>query len=64
MGDIKHYALNDQETGRDILNVILDKRSMRETDLFAFQIAIGISNPSGVMCSYNKINGDYACEND
>jgi beta-glucosidase len=64
MGDIKHYALNDQETGRDILNAILDKRSMRETDLFAFQIAIGISNPSGVMCSYNKINGDYACEND
>jgi beta-glucosidase len=64
MGDIKHYALNDQETGRDILNAMLDKRSMRETDLLAFQIAIGISDPSGVMCSYNKINGDYACEND
>ena len=64
MGDIKHYALNDQETGRNIMNVILDKRAMRETDLLAFQIAIGIANPSGVMCSYNKINGDYACEND
>lgn len=64
MGDIKHYVLNDQETGRDILNAILDKRSMRETDLLAFQIAIGISHPSGVMCSYNKVNGDYACEND
>jgi beta-glucosidase len=64
MGDIKHYALNDQETGRDIMNVILDKRAMRETDLLAFQIAIGIANPSGVMCAYNKINGDYSCEND
>jgi beta-glucosidase len=64
MGDIKHYALNDQETGRNIMNVILDKRAMRETDLLAFQIAIGIANPSGVMCSYNKIDGDYACEND
>src|SRR5450755_4211584 len=64
MGDIKHYALNDQETGRNILSAVIDKRSMRETDLLAFQIAIGIANPSGVMCAYNKINGDYSCEND
>ena len=64
MGDIKHYAFNDQETGRNILNVILDKRSMRETDLLAFQIAIKIAQPAGVMCSYNKVEGDWACEND
>ena len=64
MGDIKHYALNDQETGRNIVNVILDKRAMRETDLLAFQIALRISQAAGVMCSYNKVNGDYACEND
>jgi beta-glucosidase len=64
MGDIKHYAFNDQETGRNILNVILDKRAMRETDLLAFQIALKIAQPAGVMCSYNKVNGDYACEND
>jgi beta-glucosidase len=64
MGDIKHYALNDQETGRNILNVILDKRAMRETDLLAFQIAIKIAQPAGVMCAYNKVDGDYSCEND
>jgi beta-glucosidase len=64
MGDIKHYALNDQETGRNILSAVIDKRSMRETDLLAFQIAIGIAHPAGVMCAYNKINGDYSCEND
>jgi beta-glucosidase len=64
MGDIKHYAFNDQETGRNILNVMLDKRTMRETDLLAFQIALKIAEPAGVMCSYNKVNGDYACEND
>ena len=64
MGDIKHYALNDQETGRNTLNAIIDPRAMRETDLLAFQIAIGLANPAGVMCSYNRINGDYACEND
>jgi len=64
LGDIKHYALNDQETGRNIMNVILDKRAMRETDLLAFQIALKIAQPAGVMCSYNKVDGDYACEND
>jgi beta-glucosidase len=64
MGDIKHYAFNDQETGRNILNVVIDKKSMRESDLLAFEIAIGIANPAGVMCSYNKVNGDWACEND
>jgi beta-glucosidase len=64
MGDLKHYALNDQETGRNIGNVILDKRSMRETDLLAFEVAYRESQAAGVMCSYNKVNGDYACEND
>jgi beta-glucosidase len=64
MGDIKHYALNDQETGRTVVNVSMDKRALRESDLLAFQIAIGISEPAGVMCSYNKFEGDYACEND
>jgi beta-glucosidase len=64
MGDIKHYAMNDQETGRNILNAVLDKRSLRESDLLAFQIAIATAEPAGVMCSYNKLNGDYACEND
>jgi len=64
MGDIKHYAVNDQETGRNVLNALLDRRSLRETDLLAFQIAIGLAKPAGVMCSYNRLNGDYACEND
>jgi beta-glucosidase len=64
MGDIKHYALNDQETGRNTLNVMLDKKAMRESDLLAFEIAIGIAQPAGVMCSYNKVDGDWACEND
>jgi len=64
LGDIKHYALNDQETGRSIGNVLLDKRSMRETDLLAFEIGLRDSGAAGVMCSYNKVNGDWACEND
>jgi beta-glucosidase len=64
MNDIKHYALNDQETGRNVVNGLLNKKALRESDLLAFQIAIGISDPSAVMCSYNLYEGDHACEND
>jgi beta-glucosidase len=63
VGDIKHYAVNDQETGRNIVNVIISKRAMQESDLLAFHIGINIAHPGAVMCSYNRINGDYACEN-
>lgn len=61
--DTKHYAFNDQETGRNIGNVKLGKRAMRETDLLAFEIAVTEGQPAMVMCSYNKLNGDWACEN-
>ncbi len=64
MGDIKHYVLNDQETGRNTLNALLDRRALQESDLLAFNIAIKLANPAGVMCSYNRVNGDFACEND
>ena len=63
IGDLKHFAINDQETGRNIVNVIISKRAMQESDLLAFHIGIEIANPGAVMCSYNRINGDYACEN-
>ena len=64
IGDIKHYAFNDQETGRTIANVVLDERSMRESDLLAFEIGIKKGQPGMVMCAYNKVNGDWSCEND
>ena len=63
IGDIKHFAGNDQETGRNIGNVILSKRALRETDLLPFEIALRETDIGGVMCSYNKVNGDWACEN-
>jgi beta-glucosidase len=44
-------------------NVVLGVRAMRETDLLAFEIAIKTSGAGAVMCSYNRVNGDYACEN-
>jgi beta-glucosidase len=59
---VKHFALNDQETNRNTLNVNIDRAQARMSDLLAFQIAIEQSNPGSVMCSYNKVWGEHACE--
>jgi beta-glucosidase len=61
---LKHYAYNDQETGRNHLNVKINDAAGRMSDLLAFQIAIERGDPGSVMCSYNRVNGAYGCEND
>jgi beta-glucosidase len=63
IGDLKHFAVNDQESGRNSLNANISKRAMRETDLRAFEIALQISHAGAVMCAYNRVNGEFACEN-
>jgi beta-glucosidase len=60
---LKHYALNDQETSRTTLNVRIDDQAARTSDLLALQIAQEQGKPGSVMCSYNRVNGTYACEN-
>ena len=63
VGGIKHYALNDQETGRFTADVRVEERAARESDLLAFEIGVKDSNVQSVMCSYNLVNGVYACQN-
>ena len=60
---IKHYAMNDQETGRMVLDARIGEAAMRETDLLAFEMAIEGGRPGSVMCAYNQVNGAYACRN-
>jgi beta-glucosidase len=60
---IKHYVLNSQETGRTVLDARMAEAPLRESDLLAFEIAIADGKPGSVMCAYNRVNGDYACEN-
>ncbi|WP_298399851.1 glycoside hydrolase family 3 C-terminal domain-containing protein [Sphingobium sp.] len=64
LATVKHFAFNHQETGRKILDVKITDAEARETELLAFQIAIERGKPGSVLCSYNKVNGSYACEND
>ena len=63
IGGIKHFAFNDQETGRFTANAIIDERDGRESDLLAFEIGVKDSNVQSVMCSYNLTNDQYDCEN-
>ena len=60
----KHFVLNDQETGRHVVNELIDPAALRESDLLAFELAIESGHPGSIMCSYNKLNGPYACGND
>ncbi|MBV8799374.1 MAG: glycoside hydrolase family 3 C-terminal domain-containing protein [Alphaproteobacteria bacterium] len=61
---VKHYALNDQETGRTVLSANIDETDARESDLLAFEIAVEQGDPGAAMCAYDRYNGTYACEND
>ena len=63
IGCVKHYAFNDQETGRTESNAVIDDRGGRESDLLAFEIAVKDAGVQSVMCSYNLLNGTWACEN-
>nr|WP_205962386.1 glycoside hydrolase family 3 C-terminal domain-containing protein [Paraburkholderia phosphatilytica] len=60
---IKHFAGNEQETNRMGGNSQIDERTLRELYLLPFEIAARDARPGSVMCSYNRLNGTYACEN-
>ncbi len=63
IGDVKHFAMNDQETGRMFANAVIGVRAMRESDLLAFEIAVKQAHPGMVMCAYPLVNGVYSCQN-
>lgn len=58
----KHFILNEQELNRETMSSTVDDRSMHELYLWPFADAVKAGTAS-VMCSYNKINGTWACEN-
>jgi beta-glucosidase len=63
IASLKHFAVNDQETGRSVLSSDIDRGQARQSDLLAFELAIEQGDPGTVMCAYNRVNGVYACQN-
>jgi beta-glucosidase len=59
----KHYAENNQENQRQTINVNVDERTLHEMELRGFEAAVRKAHTGSVMCSYNSVNGHFACEN-
>ena len=60
---VKHFALNNQETDRDHVNVLVDDRTLHEIYLPGFKAAVKEGGAWSIMPGYNKYDGDHACEN-
>ncbi len=60
---LKHFAVNNQETARMTIDVLLNKRALREIYLTSFEIAVKTAKPWTLMCAYNKLWGEYCSEN-
>ncbi|BAL88816.1 putative glycosyl hydrolase [Actinoplanes missouriensis 431] len=62
LATLKHYVANEQELDRQTSSSNADERTLRQVYDLPFEIAAKRSDPASVMCSYNQINGVYACE--
>ena len=61
---VKHYNLNNFETRRGNVDVLVDERTLEETYTRPWERLVNEANPGAVMCSFDKVNTEYACGND
>ncbi len=61
---VKHYALNNQETNRNFIDVEVDDRALYEIYLPAFKAAVEEGDAWAIMGAYNQYRGQQACHNE
>ena len=76
LGNIKHYLMNTQEGllgvpplvaavgGRNLVNVVIDERTLREIYLPPYEAAVIDADVATMMCAYNYLNGMPACSDE
>ena len=57
---LKHFAVNDQEQGRERLYTWIGEQAMREIYLEPFEIGVKEGNAMGIMSSFNRIGATWA----
>lgn len=68
IAEVKHYCCNNQEGPpfsqlKMYSSSNLDERTLREIYLPAFEAAVKTAHAGSIMCAYNRVNDDWACEN-
>lgn len=61
---LKHFAVNNQEAQRMVVDTLVDRRTLFEIYLPAFEAAVTQAQPWTVMCAYNRLNGIYCSEHE
>ncbi|MFI6325372.1 glycoside hydrolase family 3 C-terminal domain-containing protein [Nonomuraea sp. NPDC050556] len=64
IADAKHLAVNNVENDRETLDVSIDERVLNELYLPHFKDVVMKTDLGSLMCSFNKINGVHACDDD
>lgn len=64
IANLKHYVANEQELARQSSSSNMDERTFKQIYDLPYEIAVRKSDPGSLMCSYNQVNGAWACENE
>ena len=60
----KHFVANDSEFERNTIESVVPERALREIYLVPFEAVVKEAQAWGIMASYNRLDGVYACENE